>query len=113
MSAAHTPGPWKQDELLPCCIVTESNPIESLLCVNCTGEYKTMSGGMASFCREDDARLAAADPLLLEACEAADRVMWMAKEYAEAGGSGGPEMRDYTEAETVISAAIAKARGSK
>lgn len=33
---------------------------------------------------------------------AALSVMWMAKEHAEAGGSGGPEMRDYRAAEEIL-----------
>jgi len=36
--------------------------------------------------------------------EAIDNVMWMAYEYAQAGGSGGPEMRDYQALEQVLAA---------
>jgi hypothetical protein len=39
---------------------------------------------------------------LREALVAAENVMWMAESYAEAGGSGGPEWRDYTEATNAI-----------
>jgi uncharacterized coiled-coil DUF342 family protein len=36
--------------------------------------------------------------------EAARSILWMAKEYAEAGGRGGPEMRDYEAAAEIIDA---------
>lgn len=49
---------------------------------------------------------------LREALEAANGVMWMAEAYAEGGGSRGPEMRDYREAEELVSAALA-ARGGE
>lgn len=42
------------------------------------------------------------------ALRAADRkAMWQAEQWAEAGGSGGPEMRDYLEAKEALKAAIA------
>lgn len=44
---------------------------------------------------------------LVEALKAADSIMWMAKEYAEAGGRHGPEQRDYDEVMPVIQAALA------
>ena len=34
----------------------------------------------------------------VEVVEALCCILWMAREYAEAGGSGGPEMRDFREA---------------
>lgn len=40
------------------------------------------------------------------AYEAAKSLLWMAKEYAEAGGSDGPEMRDFEEAQRLISEAL-------
>lgn len=33
---------------------------------------------------------------------AARSILWMAALYAEGGGSNGPEMRDYLEAEAII-----------
>jgi uncharacterized coiled-coil protein SlyX len=33
---------------------------------------------------------------------AAKSILWMAREYAEGGGRGGPEMRDYRRAESAI-----------
>lgn len=42
---------------------------------------------------------------------AADGVMWMAERYAEAGGSGGIEMENYTEAKAAVDAALASAGG--
>jgi hypothetical protein len=36
--------------------------------------------------------------------------MWMAEKYAEAGGPGGPEMREYTPAAESVTAALALAR---
>jgi hypothetical protein len=47
---------------------------------------------------------------LREALVAAENVMWMAESYAEAGGSGGPEWRDYTSAVNTIAAARAALR---
>jgi heptaprenylglyceryl phosphate synthase len=58
----------------------------------------------------DNDRIEAINDDLLAACEAADRILWMAEAYAEAGGTHGPEMRDYNEAAPLIKAAIAKAR---
>lgn len=43
---------------------------------------------------------------LREALNAADSILWMAREYAEAGGSGGPEMVDFTAAEQAVRAAL-------
>ena len=43
-----------------------------------------------------------------EALAAANGVMWMAREYAEAGGSCGPEMQDFTDAQMKIDAALAR-----
>ncbi len=37
---------------------------------------------------------------------AADRVMWMAKQWADGGGSGGPEMREYKEVEAIVVSAL-------
>lgn len=36
------------------------------------------------------------------ALKAAKSIMWMAKNYAEAGGTHGPEMRDYNEVESIV-----------
>src|ERR1051325_1344383 len=56
--------------------------------------------------RNSHATLQEENRVLREALEAADSILWMAKEYAEGGGSRGPEMRDYTEAEEKVAAAI-------
>lgn len=50
-----------------------------------------------------------AAPAMLEALHAAESVLWMAEEYAKAGGSGGPEMREFKSAVELIDAAIRKA----
>jgi hypothetical protein len=47
---------------------------------------------------------------LAEGLEYAESIMWMAQEYADAGGRGGPEMRDYTAAKAALDAALARAR---
>lgn len=58
-----------------------------------------------------------ADPLLpalldvAEALAAAQGVLWMAREYAEGGGSGGPEMREFEAVEQTVSAALTKLEG--
>lgn len=43
---------------------------------------------------------------LLAALHAADSVMWMAEEYADAGGTYGPEMRDYKAAKAKVDKAF-------
>ena len=48
--------------------------------------------------RERDAMQARAERAAA-ALEAANGVMWMARQYAEGGGSRGPEMRDFEDAE--------------
>lgn len=53
-------------------------------------------------------------PALLDVAEAlasAKGVLWMAREYAEAGGSGGPEMRDLAAAEANVDTALSRLRG--
>lgn len=39
---------------------------------------------------------------LRDALRLADGVMWMAEKYAEAGGTGGPEMREYVPAAAAV-----------
>jgi hypothetical protein len=44
---------------------------------------------------------------LRAALEAVDSgIMWMAEKYAESGGSGGPEMRDYNEVKAIMDDAL-------
>lgn len=62
---------------------------------------------------QEVANLCAAAPDLLEACEAARSILWMAERYAEAGGQYGPERRDYDEAAAILIAALAKAKGEQ
>jgi hypothetical protein len=50
---------------------------------------------------------------LAAALRAASSILWMAEKYAEAGGSRGPEMRDYTEAAETVEAALAGLESSK
>jgi len=67
--------------------------------------YRAVTSGAAP-----DAELVS---VLTQGIVAARSIMWMAKEYAEAGGSHGPEMRDYTDAEEKLASAerILKERG--
>lgn len=62
-------------------------------------------------------RLAAAEAgkdRLLKACEAVEtRLLWMAKRYAEAGGTHGVEMNDYNEVTSQLSEAMRFARGGR
>ena len=39
---------------------------------------------------------------LIEKLSNAESILWMAEKYAEAGGSGGPEMREFNDAMKVI-----------
>lgn len=48
---------------------------------------------------------------LVNALRAANSILWMAEKYAEAGGSGGQEMVDYSEAAPIIESAWKKANG--
>jgi hypothetical protein len=47
---------------------------------------------------------------LVAALKGAESILWMAESYAEAGGSGGPEMREYAPVAEMIRAALAKAK---
>lgn len=58
-----------------------------------------------------NAQLFASAPDLLAACEAMQSIAWMAREYADAGGSNSIEMQEYTAALTVLNNALAKAKG--
>lgn len=49
-----------------------------------------------------DAVRAEKDGEIEELRSAAKAILWMAALYAEGGGSNGPEMRDYLEAEAII-----------
>lgn len=40
------------------------------------------------------------------AYEAAKTLLWMAEKYAEGGGTHGPEMRDFEEAQRLIAEAL-------
>lgn len=53
-----TPGPWKQHHLYPTALVSEADPYMSLLTVD--------EDGSALFLSEEDCKLAAAAPELLE-----------------------------------------------
>lgn len=61
--------------------------------------------------QDANARLIVAAPELLEALRTAESILWMAENYADAGGRGGPEWRDYEPAAAQIRSAIAKAEG--
>jgi hypothetical protein len=89
---------WKQDEELTRCVVDESDPRMSILCVNDTREYHTPGGGMACFNEEEDARMAAASCDLYRACE----------RMVAASSSSNPE--DWSDALDEIQAAMAKAK---
>lgn len=45
------------------------------------------------------------------AYEAAISLLWMAEKYAEGGGTHGPEMRDFEEAQRLISEALEEDAG--
>lgn len=106
-----TPGPWMQHEDYPRVIVSVAEPTESLLALDMTDGNE--DSPVAVIYSEADARLMAAAPELLKALEAANRILWMAESYADSGGSGGPERRDYVEVAAEVRDAIAKARGTK
>lgn len=109
MAAEHTPGPWKQDEVLTRCIVAVAKPRESLLMVSNAGHYKTPEGGMACFAEAVDARLAAAAPELLAALKA---LVEVAREVPFKHAEGSQFVREVPLSSLdAARAAIAKAEG--
>lgn len=97
---SHTPGPWK--------VIPPAHGHETeYLCVSLDAEdnYTTLE------MLPDDARLIAAAPDLLTAAEAVQSIMWMAREYADGGGTHSIEMQEYIAALTVLNNALAKAKG--
>lgn len=101
-----TPGPWAAEK---------AETWQKRIRVNAHDGLDEVAGVYSDDIDFDEAkanaRLIAAAPELLEALQAADRILWMAEKYAEGGGSGGPEQRDYDEAAPLIKAALAKAEG--
>ena len=69
--------------------------------------------GDASDLADEARRARESEAALRKALKAAERILWMAEKYAEDGGSGGPEMRDYTEAIEEITTLKAKAGGRR
>jgi hypothetical protein len=101
--SGHTPGPWEYvEDVCGSRVVADGYGFSA--------PYRLEPGSGRDPQQVADNKLIAAAPDLLAACEAADRILWMAEAYAEAGGTHGPEMRDYNEAAPLIKAAIAKAR---
>lgn len=73
-------------------------------CPKCQRPINEGNSPNAEECHEtdDDDGVCEAYAKVAEIRAAAQSILWMAKEYAEAGGSRGPEMRDYLAAKKVI-----------